>query len=235
MQPLDSPLNMQVLFAVCIRGHRTFKLLLAFKVLLYNIHFANLSTVIWRRWCYKISVEVITTFTSQLMSNQTTKMGQISIEINGNIYFSQFWHGENFLNFAQCFRCENVSTKGKNIWRNQYSSFLGGLSLHLNHLIAERMSAPYWQFGTLPIGIFLSNLVSGQLETSLMTSYCHFWNLSTFGDSRAVWVSWPKLGVFRKSKFSRWRSNGASMRLGDLGSQITRLYDGTIFGGVRHT
>ena len=32
--------------------------------------------------------------------------------------------------------------------------FLGGLSLHLNHLIAQRMSAPYWQFGTLPIGIF---------------------------------------------------------------------------------
>ena len=56
----------------------------------------------------------------------------------------------------------------------QFISFLGGLSLHLNHLIAERMSAPYWQFGTLPIGIFLSNLVSGQLETSLMTSYCHF-------------------------------------------------------------
>ena len=52
--------------------------------------------------------------------------------------------------------------------------FLGGLSLHLNHLIAERMSAHYWQFGTLPIGIFLSNLVSGQLETSPMTSYCHF-------------------------------------------------------------
>ena len=49
------------------------------------------------------------------------------------------------------------------------ASFLGGLSLQLNHLIAERMSAPYWPFGTLPIGIFLSNLVSGQLETSLMT------------------------------------------------------------------
>ena len=31
---------------------------------------------------------------------------------------------------------------------------LGGLSLHLNHLIAERVSAPYRQFGTLPIGIF---------------------------------------------------------------------------------
>ena len=92
--------------------------------------------------------------------------------------------------------------------------FLGGLSLHLNHLIAEWVSAPYWQFGTLPVGIFLSNLVSGQLETSLMTSYCHFWNLSTFGDSRAVWVFWPKLGVFRKSKFSWWRSDGASMRLG---------------------
>ena len=100
------------------------------------------------------------------------------------------------------------------IWLKEgLSVFLGGLSLHLNHLIAERVSAHYWQFGTLPIGIFLSNLVSGQLETSLMTSYCYFWNLSTFGNSRAVWVFWPKLGVFRKSKFSRWRSDGASMRL----------------------
>ena len=57
---------------------------------------------------------------------------------------------------------------------DKFLVLLGGLSLHLNHLIAERMSAPYWQFGTLPIGIFLSNLDSGQLETSLMTSYCHF-------------------------------------------------------------
>ena len=56
----------------------------------------------------------------------------------------------------------------------QLKQFLGGLSLHLNHLIAERVSTPYRQFGTLPIGIFLSNLDSGQLETSLMTSYCHF-------------------------------------------------------------
>ena len=64
--------------------------------------------------------------------------------------------------------------KGLKERRRESKRFLGGLSLHLNHLIAERMSAPYWQFGTLPIGIFLSNLVSGQLETYLMTSYCHF-------------------------------------------------------------
>ena len=35
-----------------------------------------------------------------------------------------------------------------------WKQFLGGLSLHLNHLIAERVSAPHRQFGTLPIGIF---------------------------------------------------------------------------------
>ena len=45
--------------------------------------------------------------------------------------------------------------------RVEFFWFLGGLSLHLNHLIAERVSAPYRQFGTLPIGIFLSNLDSG--------------------------------------------------------------------------
>ena len=69
----------------------------------------------------------------------------------------------------KCAKRKNISF----LKRKKYQ-FLGGLSLHLNHLIAERVSAPYRQFGTLPIGIFLSNLDSGQPETSLMTSYCHF-------------------------------------------------------------
>ena len=126
------------------------------------------------------------------------------------------------------------------VWFTQgfINSFLGGLSLHLNHLIASCMGICYRQFGTLPIGIFLSNLDSRQLETSLMTSYGHFWHMSTFGDSRAVWVLLPKYGALRKSKFSRWRSDRWSTRLGGggvLGGQITGLHDGTIFLGVRHT
>ena len=56
----------------------------------------------------------------------------------------------------------------------EHMFLLGGLSLHLNHLIASRMGICYRQFGTLPIGIFLSNLDSRQLDTSLMTSYGHF-------------------------------------------------------------
>ena len=47
--------------------------------------------------------------------------------------------------------------------------FLGGLSLHLNHLIAWRAGISFWQFGTLPIGIFLSNLDSRHLMTSPRT------------------------------------------------------------------
>ena len=31
---------------------------------------------------------------------------------------------------------------------------LGGLSLHLNHLIASRVANYDWQFGTLPFGLF---------------------------------------------------------------------------------
>ena len=48
-------------------------------------------------------------------------------------------------------------------------TFLGGLSLHLNHLIAWHMGISFRQFGTLPIGIFLSNLDSRQLMTSPRT------------------------------------------------------------------
>ena len=70
--------------------------------------------------------------------------------------------------------------------------FLGGLSLHLNHLIQSRMEISYRLFGTLPIGLLLSNLDSRQLKTSPMTPYDQFWNMSTFGYSRAVWVLWAK-------------------------------------------
>ena len=43
-------------------------------------------------------------------------------------------------------------------------SFLGGLSLHLNHLIAWHVGISFWQFGTLPIGIFF-------VKFGLKTSY----------------------------------------------------------------
>ena len=56
----------------------------------------------------------------------------------------------------------------------QDTSFLGGLSLHLNHLIQSRMEISYRLFGPLPIGLLLSNLDSRQLETSPMTSYDQF-------------------------------------------------------------
>ena len=88
--------------------------------------------------------------------------------------------------------------------------FLGGLSLHLNHLIAWRLRISYRQFGTLPFGILLSNLVSRQLMTCPRTPFGPFWHMSIFGDSRAVWVLLSKYKPFRKSIFSRWRSDELS-------------------------
>ena len=43
--------------------------------------------------------------------------------------------------------------------------FLGGLSLHLNHLIASGMTIYDWPFGTLPFRLFGSNLDTRDLET----------------------------------------------------------------------
>ena len=58
----------------------------------------------------------------------------------------------------------SLAPTNSQIWSTtlEKTCFLGGLSL--NHLIAQRVSAPYWQFGTLPIGIFLSNLDSSFLN-----------------------------------------------------------------------
>ena len=52
--------------------------------------------------------------------------------------------------------------------------FLGGLSLHLNHLIASCMKNYNWPFGTLPFGLFGSNLDTRDLETYPRTYFGHF-------------------------------------------------------------
>ena len=51
---------------------------------------------------------------------------------------------------------------------------LGGLSLHLNHLIGSRMTNYDWPFGTLPFGLFGSNLDTTDLETYPRTYSGHF-------------------------------------------------------------
>ena len=57
----------------------------------------------------------------------------------------------------------------KTTWYFKLSLFLGGLSLHLNHLIASRTANYDWPFGTLPFGFFGSNLDTRDLETSPRT------------------------------------------------------------------
>ena len=52
--------------------------------------------------------------------------------------------------------------------------FLGGLSLHLNHLIASHTGNYDWPFGTLPFGLFGSNLDTRDLETHPRTYSGHF-------------------------------------------------------------
>ena len=52
--------------------------------------------------------------------------------------------------------------------------FLGGLSLHLNHLIAYCAANYDWPFGTLPFGLFGSNLDTRDLETYPRTYSGHF-------------------------------------------------------------
>ena len=54
------------------------------------------------------------------------------------------------------------------------TKLLGGLSLHLNDLIASLMTNYDWPFGTLPFGLFLSNLDTRDLETYPRTYSGHF-------------------------------------------------------------
>ena len=78
---------------------------------------------------------------------------------------------------------------------------LGGLSLHLNHLIESRMTNYDWPFGTLPFGLFCSNLDTKDLETYPRTYSGHLWNMSIFDDSRAIWVLFRKWVVSENQNF----------------------------------
>ena len=82
-----------------------------------------------------------------------------------------------------------------------YLTFLGGLSLHLNHLIASHMTNYDWPFRTLPFELLWSNLDTKDLETHPRTFSSHFWNMSLFDYSRAIWVLFQKWVVSENQSF----------------------------------
>ena len=115
-----------------------------------------------------------------------------------------------------------------------FYAFLGGLSLHLNHLIASRAANYDWPFGTLPFGLFGSNLDTRDLETYPRTYSGHFWNMSIFDDSRAVWVLFRKW-VMSENQFSQWRSDHYPLIGLVLGGEVPRLNHGSICFPIQNT
>ena len=114
-------------------------------------------------------------------------------------------------------------------------SLLGGLSLHLNHLIASRMANYDWPLGTLPFGVFGSNLDTRDLETYLRTYFGHFWNMSLFDDFRAIWVLFRKWVVSENCILLRngWPTPGYSDLV--LGGEVPRLNYGPICFPIQNT
>ena len=114
------------------------------------------------------------------------------------------------------------------------SWFLGGLSLHLNHLVASRMRNFDWTFGTLPFGLIGSNLDTMDLETYPRTHSGHFWHMSLFDNSRAVWVLFRKW-VSSKNRIllrNGWPTPGYSVLV--LGGQVPRLHHGPIWFPIQN-
>ena len=112
--------------------------------------------------------------------------------------------------------------------------FLGGLSLHLNHLIASRAANYDWPFGTLPFGLYGSNLDTRDLETYPRTYSGHFWNMSLFDDSRAL-STFQKMGGLRKSHFTQKRMTHTWIFRFGLGGEVPRLNHGPICFPIQNT
>ena len=77
---------------------------------------------------------------------------------------------------SACTRIRIHSEMGKENKAHILKSYhlLGGLSLHLNHLIASGMTIYDWPFGALPFRLFGSNLDTRDLETYPRTYSGHF-------------------------------------------------------------
>ena len=75
------------------------------------------------------------------------------------------------------------------------------LVTYLNHLIAYHVANYDWPFGTLPLCTFSSNLDTRDLETYPRSYSGHFWNMSLFGNSRAIWVLFRKWVVSENQSF----------------------------------
>ena len=102
---------------------------------------------------------------SKLLEKIIYKRTYEFLETNNSLFTSQY-------GFRSRHSCENAITeplstilKNKETKKHTMAVFLGGLSLHLNHLIGSRVTNYDWQFGTLPFGLFWSNLDTMDLET----------------------------------------------------------------------
>ena len=66
-----------------------------FEVILCTIHIScKFSSNHWKKIILEDICEVLATFTSQVMSNHTTKTTQASMKINSNVNLSESWHSE---------------------------------------------------------------------------------------------------------------------------------------------
>ena len=116
-----------------------------------------------------------------------------------------------------------------------WHGLLGGLSLHLNHLIGSRMTNYDWPLGTLPLGLFGSNLDTRDLETYPRTYSGHFWHMSLFDDSSAVWVFLRKWVVSENQSFLDEGTIVTHLIDLVLGGQVPRLSHGPIWLAGQNT
>ena len=112
---------------------------------------------------------------------------------------------------------------------------LGGLSLHLNHLIASCAANYDWPFGTLPFGLFGSNLDTRDLEIYPRTYSGHFLNMSIFDDSRAIWVLFRKWVVSENQSFLDEGRIVTPLIGLVLGGEVPRLNHGPICFQIQNT
>ena len=161
-------------------------------------HFATLSPM-WNFTCQKSSFDKSPIFFTSSTTLLQKRFLYVKLQYLVStylqldcLYLKKQIYSETFCHPTPHVKLQSILTKVQ---------FLGGLSLHLNHLIASRTANYDWPFGTLPFRLFGSNLDTKDLETYPRTYSGHFWNMSIFDNSRAVWVLFRKWVVSENQSF----------------------------------
>ena len=144
----------------------------------------------WLKVCRVLSVLTSLHWAHEIKLNIWGKQPYLMSEQNFNYLWTWYQH----FNLLHLFWTNQSQHSGNTDYRHPRACVF-------TWFISYRLANYARPFGTLPFWLFWSNLDTRDLETYPRTYSGHFWNMSLFDYSRAIWVLFRKWVVSENQSF----------------------------------